>query len=88
MLFDKADRRAQLQAVELDTLHKGCIHDSGHDRWLLEMATRGRPRNDSQRGKCNLLPSPYPTSLFLPRLGARKDGKGKNSSPVTITLLM
>lgn len=48
MLFDRADGKAQLQAVELDTLCKGCIHDSGHDRWLLEIITRGRPRNDSQ----------------------------------------
>lgn len=61
MLLDKEDRKAQLQAVELDTLCTGCVHDSGHDRWLLEMVMRERPRNDSQGGKCDLLPSTLPS---------------------------
>lgn len=48
MLLDRPDRKAQLQAVGLDTLCKGSIQDIAHDSWLLEMVTRGRPRNDSQ----------------------------------------
>lgn len=48
MLLDRADRKAQLQAVGLDTLCKGSIQDSAHDRWLLEMVTRGRPRNEAR----------------------------------------
>lgn len=48
MILDRADRKAQLQAVGLETLCKGNIQDSGRDRWLQEMVTRGRPRNDSQ----------------------------------------